>query len=383
LFAAAGLDVAKWTPAEPRWTSNTYCDARAAWTGARPEHPDEPLRIEAAAYRGRPVSFAIIGPWTRAYRMRPYQASAGQRATNVLLILLFLALIAGAAICARHNLRQGRGDRRGAFRLAAAIFLVMGMSWIFGASHVANSHELALFIIVASWALFVTGLVWMLYIALEPFVRRLWPATVISWSRLLAGGWCDPLVGRDVMVGCLAGVALALIGNLHSLLPAWLGYPPPQPDYFPSVLLLGPRSIFSYSLWQAVLQVFFSLALLFLLLFLRWVLRREWLAAAAMAGIMSLPAVLQSDAPPAFSIFPVLVWAILAFVLIRYGVVAITAMFLFSSLLDSFPITTDTSAWYASIGYVAVLLMAAMVFYGFRTALAGKPMFGDQVAPAS
>ena len=43
-------------------------DARAAWTGSLCERPDVPMRIEAAAYRGKPVYFELIGPWTRPAR---------------------------------------------------------------------------------------------------------------------------------------------------------------------------------------------------------------------------------------------------------------------------------------------------------------------------
>jgi len=50
---------------------------------------------------------------------------------------------------------------------------------------------------------------WILYLALEPIVRRRWPDSIISWSRLLAGRLRDPLVGRDILIGCLAGVLLA------------------------------------------------------------------------------------------------------------------------------------------------------------------------------
>src|SRR5687768_18051298 len=41
---------------------------------------------------------------------------------------------------------------------------------------------------------------WIAYLAGEPFVRRRWPWQVISWNRLLAGRWRDPLVGRDVLI---------------------------------------------------------------------------------------------------------------------------------------------------------------------------------------
>ena len=79
LFSAAGLDPSKWLPAQPTWTPPVYSDVRAAWAGSLAERPDVPMRIEAAAYRGKPVYFELIGPWTRPERMQPYQPTAGER----------------------------------------------------------------------------------------------------------------------------------------------------------------------------------------------------------------------------------------------------------------------------------------------------------------
>ncbi len=45
-------------------------------------------------------------------------------------------------------------------------------------------------------------------ISLEPLLRRVWPRTLISWTRLLSGYVRDPLVGRDVLIGMLAGVTV-------------------------------------------------------------------------------------------------------------------------------------------------------------------------------
>jgi hypothetical protein len=59
-------------------------------------------------------------------------------------------------------------------------------------------------------------------------------------------------------------------------------------------------------------------------------------------------------------------------VMIRFGLVALTAALAFSSILDGFPITTDTAAWYAGVGYLGIFLMALMIFYGFNTARGGR-----------
>ena len=40
---------------------------------------------------------------------------------------------------------------------------------------------------------------WICYMALEPYVRRYWPRTMISWSRLVKGHCRDPLLGRDLL----------------------------------------------------------------------------------------------------------------------------------------------------------------------------------------
>ena len=65
--------MARFTPATPEWTPLSICDARSAWTGSLGESFPTPVRIEAAAWRGKPVYFQIIGPWTRATRMQSFQ----------------------------------------------------------------------------------------------------------------------------------------------------------------------------------------------------------------------------------------------------------------------------------------------------------------------
>ena len=54
----------------PQWTPRSYADQRAAWEGPMPGWPEQKLRLEAAAYRGRIVSFQTINPWTQPRQMR-------------------------------------------------------------------------------------------------------------------------------------------------------------------------------------------------------------------------------------------------------------------------------------------------------------------------
>jgi hypothetical protein len=70
-----------------------------------------------------------------------------------------------------------------------------------------------------------------------------------------------------------------------------------------------------------------------------------------------------------------IIWGLLAFLLIRFGLLAFAAQWIFANLL-SYPLTTQGSAWYAGISLAGILLMAAMAFYGFYTSLGGRPAFG-------
>src|SRR5262249_57137938 len=75
-----GFDLSGLQPARSEWAPPCACDRQAAWTGTLPEHPDRPVRVEAAAYRGRPVYFEVM-PAPRAAaraRRRPAGLPHGQ-----------------------------------------------------------------------------------------------------------------------------------------------------------------------------------------------------------------------------------------------------------------------------------------------------------------
>src|SRR5439155_3631238 len=137
---------------------------------------------------------------------------------------------------------------------------------------------------------FVPAFVWLLYIALEPHLRRIWPETMIGWSRLLAGSFRDPRVGRDVLAGVLVAIGNGLMLALHTLLRRWAGRPPQFPvgassNPFDGMeassdLLLGGRfaisrivgSVMNIPVWSGIMMTFLLLFALYTLL------RRRWLA---------------------------------------------------------------------------------------------------------
>jgi hypothetical protein len=380
LFSAAGLDPSKWLPAQPTWTPPSYGDARAAWTGSLAERPTIPMRIEAAAYRGKPVYFELIGPWTRPERMQPYQATSGERAVLAIGLVLFPSLLVATAMLARRNLRLGRGDRRGAFRLASFVFACLSVAWLFGAHHVPSAAEFGLFTEFLVRAIAVPSLSWVLYIAMEPYVRRRWPVTLVSWSRLLAGGLRDPLVGRDVLLGCFFGAFSIALVRLAWFVPGWLGYPPPQPYSGPEWQLLGARTMIAYISNDLIGAPVFWTAALFVLFLLRVLLRKEWAAVIVWVLVYTVfrPPTVDLFAPVVF-VTGLINMSLTVWLMIRFGLLAVVASEVMNNILGSFPFTTQGSAWYSSLSLAGILLTAAIACYGFYTSLGGRAVFGTAV----
>jgi serine/threonine-protein kinase len=372
LFKAARLDIAQFKPAEPEWAPPQWSDTRAAWTGAAPLRPGVPLRVEAASYRGKPVYFQLVWPWARAERVQVYPQTAQTKVWKAVTLALFTAILAGAVLVARRNLRLGRGDRRGAFRMAVFVLLTFLAGWVITAHHVLASYEFGLFVMGSSYALFYSALVWLLYIGLEPYVRRHWPNSIISWSRMLAGQFRDPLVGRDVLMGVTLGMALVLEYNLQHFAEGWFGKLPPEP-WFADVLP-GARGMLGQLLAYRALDVGVVLAYFFLFFLLRLLLRKDWIAATVFVLIFAGARAWPGDYPLIDGVFFATAYGIMIFVMLRFGLVPVIASFISLSALEDVPLTTHLSAWYAVPTFFSVLFVLALAIYGFRVSLAGRPI---------
>jgi serine/threonine-protein kinase len=368
LLAEAGLDAAAFSPAKPQWLPASYADTRASWVESKPERPDRPWRVEAAAVGGRVVFFELVGPWSRPPRMaRPAEVTQVGRDFP----LLFLGiLVVGGALIARRNLRLGRSDRRGAMRLAAFVFVCSMLTWAFATSHVASDSELALLLLGASIALFLAGVCWLLYVALEPLIRRRWPDSLISWTRLLSGRFSDPLVGRSLLAGALLGVFAGIAGEGLQLARRAFEATPPMPAFPWVETLRGPRAVASHLVNPAV-AMFFALATAMLFFLIRAILRKEWLAAAVFVLFFTAPSFLIGGLIS--GAFALVVAAAEIFVFLRFGLLSWVFANLFGHCLQ-FPLTTDSSAWYFGTSLFVLGVLAAIAVSGFRIALAGRPM---------
>jgi serine/threonine-protein kinase len=369
VFAEARLDMSRFTAVRPKWVPPMAFDSRVAWEGEYPSTPAVPVHIEAASFLGKPVYFNIRGPWDVPIRQSVPQPTLGNRIEQGLLLALLLALSSAAVLLARRNARARRGDARGAARIAAIVYGVLMLSWIVGADHSSNvPSEMTLLIIALGGNGLIAAAVWIVYMALEPFVRRRWPHTLVGWTRALAGRVSDPQVGRELLFGAAAGAIVAALAHAQQLAPAWLGQPPPTPG--------GVVPAFANVVGQVGLGIFQALFGLFLLLVLRMVLRRDWIATIALAAMAALTLLGQSQWSALGAALAIASASLMVTVLRRLGLLALTALTIVADMLATTPFTLDAAAWYAPVGFTALAMVAAIGGWGFYAALAGQPLFG-------
>jgi len=377
LLHEAGLDPGSLRAASPEWASPVDSDRKAAWLGKNPDEPAEEIRVEAAAYHGRPVWFAVLPSWSAPERMIERRLrDQSLPISGVFLPLLVFALPVGGTLIARRNLRLGRGDRKGAFRVALFVFATYAAARLLRTDHVRDFRDEVWILIkaLAFPSLFALQ-VWLLYIALEPYARRRWPHILISWKRLLAGDVLDPLVGRDVLFGCASGILTLFLFLITMFSPGWLHLPSVIPEPLPNGETLTALRHVGFRLFvNQFSAVLFGLVYIFLLVLLRVLLRNTALAMAAWC-LMS--------AAPLLGVSPVLEWgtgllrAIVALLtLVRGGLLAwIVSCYVLFSLIEV-PLTLDIGAWYAMRTLPIALVILGLALFGFRQSLAGKPALG-------
>ena len=378
-FRQAGLDIANFQPVASRFVPLHAYDMRAAWDGADPAHPELQTHVEAAAFHGKLVYFETIYSWDQPTRQELPPESGSQRVLSISVIAVYLIVLIGSVLVARRNLRQGRGDRRGAARVAIFFFIVRISVWLFAEHHNGSlDREFTLFFLSLARAVFTAGFLWVLYVALEPFIRRRWPERIISWSRLLAGSFRDPLVGRDVLLGAVFGAVMILCTVLSFVSLRWIGQPP-ELSINPGSEEIGAHLFISKFVSQISAGLFLAFFAFFMLLLFVTLVRRERLSLIALWFLITVLSVLITQATVPMIPIVALDSLLFVFVLYRYGLLTLAFALFVSHLWVFFSITSDFTAWYATDFVIALVICLALTIYGFYTSLAGQPLFGGKL----
>jgi len=364
LLAFTGWDPAQFESTAPLWTPDVASDARAAWTG----HVDgAPVRIEAAAWKGQPVWLRTLAPWSRPERDAPSYPAAY---TGFFFFVLLVILIFGSfGFLVRHNIRLGRGDPRGALRVALAVFVCFALTTLLAFRWTLDPA--ALWRLMSRFAFLPTLGAWLMYMGVEPFLRRRWPHRLVAWTRMVDGRFLDPLVGREVLIGVVAATAMVAISTLPAML---------ERGHDIELLVGNLPMRRAADFWAIVTDCLGDgpmkgIGTFAMILLMRVIFRRDALAWTA-TGLLMVMASLPSSSPSPLQWASVALITAIIMWTARVGVLAVVVAVAISELLTiCAPLTLDFSRWYAwETGVVAVLTLA-IAFWGFRAAMGRQRMF--------
>jgi len=374
VFRAAGLEMEAFKETAPASLPRSPADQLHAWKGPHPVIPKTDLMVEMGTWKGRVTFAKVTSPWDKPDGAAPTQSSWLSR---FLLVMLVVGLLF-AVLLGRRNWKLGRADRTGALRLAAARFLLAAAVWIGTVHALPQGDTLIMFFqSIGDWLLS-AGLLWILYLALEPELRSRWPHSIVTWNRLLAGRWRDAQVGAHILIGATVGVLIWVSAELVEF-----GFGKPN--------VLGPEAGLALTLgsrqWFAAHAAHLGGALpLGLVLFLgvfgmRLLVRKDLLAAllaSALAVAFNFNASHFTEWQILLPIYFVL-FAVLIFVLLRLGLVAAMTAVFFLNSCGQIIVGADWTTWYAPYGVATLALLLGISLFAFWRSLGSRDLLGSGV----
>jgi hypothetical protein len=122
-----------------------------------------------------------------------------------------------------------------------------------------------------------------------------------------------------------------------------------------------------------------TLQFFFLLLGLKLVLRKDWLAASAFVAIFALPQGLSSSYVAIELPAWLLIYAIAVVIVYRFGLIPLACAIFTVNMLPNVPFTADLSAWYMTTSVLALLSVVALAGWGFYHSLGGEPLWHPEI----
>jgi serine/threonine-protein kinase len=375
LVRAAGLEPEGLQIVEGRdWVPPWAFDQRTVLTGQISDRPGVPVRLEGAAWRGRPVWFRLsVDGWV---------TGGTENLPNPTYPLFFWLCTAPLGVLlAVRNIRARRTDWHGTACLSLFLLATAILAWVIGGHHAPSVRgEVAQAVSLLSYYGLQAGLVGLFYLAAEPAVRRRWPWGQTAWNRLLAGRVRSPLVGRDVLAGLVFGVVLVLVTPMIGLGMEALGLPPPAPVPAGPPSLHGPLPPVTVALLVPVVGVRSALEAFLTAFLLSLLFRRPWLYWPAFvvlwAAVTAVPHA-TAGAQAVMTAGMVVYFGLIAAFIYRFGwlgnIVGASCLI----WLALTPLTTDVSAWYFGRGLFGAAVVLGLGVYGFVTAIGSQRVFRE------
>jgi serine/threonine-protein kinase len=381
MLRQAGLNPEQATPVSSRLEHPLAGDprvARLAWIADHPAGGGRTVRVEGVELSGKPLFFGVLAEPPSDDGRLPWQDPHFRRRLARLLQSGLLAALALSAIPLVHrNLRTGRADVSGARHLAVAVLVIRSVTRLLTSDYGRGFDEVTGGIIL----MFVGSIseamvVWLCYLAVEPYVRRSLPKTLGTWSGLLHRPAPDARLGGDLLFGCAVGSLCSLALYSDALIPHVLGLSTVPQAYGETMAEAydGFGGAIGYVLHVGWRSLRFAMIQLLLLALLQWLFqrrgtpaRRAGRAPAALAAILfAVPLVALAGHPATAWVMVLAAVGACVWLLVARGLVSLVAAYFVCTLLIRAPLVADASAWYADVSWLlnaCVLLPAIIGFY--------------------
>jgi hypothetical protein len=373
-FRAARLDIARFQEISPDFVPSHASDTVRSWQGVHPAIPDMPLTVRMASWRGQITQFEVLYPWQKTAAGAPSAPSLLTRAREDFVLALPFIGAFFAALVARRNWKLGRTDRQGALRVAIARFLLGVVFWIGYTHPVPTADMVGLFKNAAADTLLSSMLLWLVYLAVEPAIRARYPHAMITWNRLLAGRWLDAQVCGHILiggaVGCVLWVAVAYIEGAMSGMAA-------GGNLF---ILHGTRQFIGRNVVVTIEALTYGLLTFAVLCFIRRIVRYDLIAALVTGAVFTMTEgdVINSDNWQLMAVIFILVYAILAYILMRFGLIPSISALFFANQFSNLWIDPAWKAWYAPVGIASMAVMLGIAGVAFWRSLGSRDLLGGE-----
>jgi hypothetical protein len=172
------------------------------------------------------------------------------------------------------------------------------------------------------------------------------------------------------------GAVWILIFQIHFIPMKHLGAAPgiAQTEY-----LAGGREALGAWLMQLPASILGTLQFFFLVLGLKMLLRKDWLAATAFVAIFALPQGLSSSYMSVELPTEILIYAIAVIIVYRFGLIPLACAIFTIDMLINVPFSSDLSAWYMPTSILALLSVVALAGWGFYHSLGGESLWRPEL----
>jgi serine/threonine protein kinase len=379
-FVEAGLDIKKFETTDPVWTPPVAFDGRSAWNGVMADFADIPIRIEAASFEGKPVYFRVVAPWNKPAEDL-HTVTPDNRAGTFIMLGVLTMILVGVIVLVWHNVQTGRADLRGSFRLALFSLAIGLLVSLIQSDHTfAAFTEFSILASILKDVVFLSLVAGLVYCALEPFVRRWWSECLISWSRLLAGDFRDPMVGRDILIGALAAGSHGLIVNLAGLINQFgFGGTNPITNQFwwdATNSFLRSIGVLLQNLQAAVITALSMLTTILIFYFFT----RNKKVSLALFGILLFSITFADGTLSAIDYIALALSVILLLAtLAKFGLLAMISTMFFARVVLLHPTTFDTTSILFPQSTVVILIVSALVAYAAYISIGQQRLWQGEV----